>query len=130
MKWDLEKHYPESFMQAMERGNSKRPLIIVPNDSILKQWVETIFETIPDAKVNVLGNLGKDYDLSKFDNKNGEITIVTYEGFNNIGFSESITLDLSSKFSYISESELRSVNSISERDFQKKWRKSKKWRVK
>ena len=80
--------------------------------------METIFETIPNAKLNVLGNLGKDYDLSKFDNKDGEITIVTYEGFNNIGFSESITQDLASKFSYISESELRSVNSISERDFQ------------
>lgn len=107
-----------SMHEAMERGNAKRPLIIVPNDSILKQWVETIFETIPNAKLNVLGNLGKDYDLSKFDNKDGEITIVTYEGFNNIGFSESITQDLASKFSYISESELRSVNSISERDFQ------------
>ncbi|AZI41210.1 restriction endonuclease subunit R [Epilithonimonas vandammei] len=114
-----------SMHEAMERGNSKRPLIVVPNDSILKQWVETIFETIPDAKVNVLGNLGKDYDLSKFDNKDGEITIVTYEGFNNIGFSESITEDLASKFSYISESELRSVNSISERDFQKELEKTK-----
>lgn len=107
-----------SMHEAMERGNAKRPLIVVPNDSILKQWVETIFETIPNAKVNVLGNLGKDYDLSRFDNKDGEITIVTYEGFNNIGFSENITQDLASKFSYISESELRSVNSISERDFQ------------
>ncbi|WBS74194.1 SNF2-related protein [Elizabethkingia meningoseptica] len=107
-----------SMHEAMERGNAKRPLIVVPNDSILKQWVETIFETIPNAKLNVLGNLGKDYDLSKFDNRDGEITIVTYEGFNNIGFSESITQDLASKFSYISESELRSVNSISERDFQ------------
>ncbi|HAO26693.1 MAG TPA: restriction endonuclease subunit R, partial [Chryseobacterium indologenes] len=114
-----------SMHEAMERGNSKRPLIVVPNDSILKQWVETIFETIPDAKVNVLGNLGKDYDLSKFDNKDGEITIVTYEGFNNIGFSESITQDLASKFSYISESELRRVNSISERDFQKELEKGK-----
>jgi hypothetical protein len=45
--------------EAMERGNAKRPLIVVPNDSIFKQWVETIFETIPNAKVNVLGNLGK-----------------------------------------------------------------------
>ncbi|WP_221407460.1 helicase-related protein, partial [Elizabethkingia ursingii] len=89
-----------------------------PNDSILKQWVETIFETIPNAKVNVLGNLGKDYDLSKFDNHGGEISIVTYEGFNNIGFSEEITGSLASKFSYISESELKSVNSISERDMQ------------
>ncbi|MFY1047456.1 Eco57I restriction-modification methylase domain-containing protein [Chryseobacterium sp. GP-SGM7] len=114
-----------SMHEAMERGNSKRPLIVVPNDSILKQWVETIFETIPNAKVNVLGNLGRDYDLSRFDNRDGEITIVTYEGFNNIGFSEYITQDLASKFSYISESELRSVNSISERDFQKELEKEK-----
>nr|WP_235130445.1 helicase-related protein [Chryseobacterium sp. PS-8] len=114
-----------SMHEAMERGNARRPLIVVPNDSILKQWVETIFETIPNAKVNVLGNLGKDYDLSKFDNKDGEITIVTYEGFNNIGFSENITQNLASKFSYISESELKSVNSISERDFQKELEKVK-----
>lgn len=114
-----------SMQEAMERGNAKRPLIVVPNDSILKQWVETIFETIPNAKVNVLGNLGKDYDLSKFNNKDGEITIVTYEGFNNIGFSEKITQDLASKFSYISESELRSVNCISERDFQIELEKEK-----
>ena len=111
--------------EAMERGNAVRPLIVVPNDSILKQWVDTIFEVIPNAKVNILGNLGKDYDLSKFDNKDLEITIVTYEGFNNIGFSESMTQDLASKFSYISESELRSVNSISERDFQKELEKEK-----
>src|SRR5690554_5967214 len=114
-----------SMYEAMERGNAKRPLIAVPNESILKQWVETIFETIPNAQVNVLGNLGKDYDLSKFDNKDGEITIITYEGFNNIGFSENITQDLASKFSYISESELRRVNTISERDFQKELEKEK-----
>jgi superfamily II DNA or RNA helicase len=114
-----------SMHEAMERGNAKRPLIVIPNESILKQWVETIFETIPHAKVNILGNLGKDYDLSKFDNKDGEITIVTYEGFNNIGFSENITQELASRFSYISESELKSVNSISERDFQKELEKEK-----
>ncbi|MCL1689478.1 restriction endonuclease subunit R [Elizabethkingia anophelis] len=114
-----------SMHEAMERGNAKRPLIVVPNESILKQWVETIFETIPNVKVNVLGNLGKDYDLSKFDNKDGEITIVTYEGFNNIGFSENITQELASRFSYISESELKSVNAISERDFQKDLEKEK-----
>lgn len=114
-----------SMHEAMERGNAKRPIIVVPNESILKQWVETIFETIPEAKVNVLGNLGRDYDLSKFDNKDGEITIVTYEGFNNIGFSENITERLASKFSYISENEMRSVNSISERDFQKEIEKEK-----
>ncbi len=58
-------------------------------------------------------------------NKDGEITIVTYEGFNNIGFSENITQNLASKFSYISENELKSVNTISERDFQKELEKVK-----
>jgi len=113
-----------SMHEAMERGNAKRPIIVVPNDSILKQWVETIFETVPNAKVNVLGNLGKDYDLSKFDNKDGEITIVTYEGFNNIGFSSEITEELSSKFSYISTSELKSVTNT-ERDIQIELQKEK-----
>ncbi len=113
-----------SMHEAMERGNAKRPIIVVPNDSILKQWVETIFETIPNAKVNVLGNLGKDYDLSKFNNKDGEITIVTYEGFNNIGFSEAITQNLASQFSYISESEMKGVTNT-ERDFQIELQKEK-----
>ena len=113
-----------SMHEAMERGNATRPLIVVPNNSILKQWVDTIFETIPDAKVNVLGNLGKDYDLSKFDNKNGEITLVTYEGFNNIGFSQEITERLASKFNYISSSELKGITN-SERDFQKELEKDK-----
>ncbi|HBV17458.1 helicase-related protein [Chryseobacterium carnipullorum] len=113
-----------SMHEAMERGNAKRPIIVVPNDSILKQWVETIFETVPNAKVNVLGNLGKDYDLSKFDNKDGEITIVTYEGFNNIGFSSEITEELSSKFSYISTSELKGVTNT-ERDIQIELQKEK-----
>ncbi|WPO84660.1 helicase-related protein (plasmid) [Chryseobacterium sp. JJR-5R] len=113
-----------SMHEAMERGNAQRPLITVPNDSILKQWVQTIFETIPDAKVNVLGNLGKDYDLSKFDNKDGEITIITYEGFNNIGFSAEVTQELASKFNYISASELKSLTN-SERDTQIELQKDK-----
>ena len=58
------------------------------NDSILKQWWKPFLKPFRMLKVNVLGNLGKDYDLSKFDNKDGEITIVTYEGFNNIGFQK------------------------------------------
>ncbi|SDE00380.1 MuF-C-terminal domain-containing protein [Riemerella columbipharyngis] len=98
-----------SMHEAMERENAKRPLIVVPNNNILKQWVETIFETIPNAKVNVLGNLGKDYDLSKFDNKDGEITLVTYEGFNNIGFSKETTDRLANKFSYISKQEIKGL---------------------
>ncbi|WP_373709185.1 Eco57I restriction-modification methylase domain-containing protein [Kaistella sp.] len=113
-----------SMHEAMERGNAKKPLIVVPNESILKQWVETLFETIPNVKVNVLGNLGRDYDLSKFDNREGEITIVTYEGFNNIGFSNEITENLSSKFNYISTNELKSLTNT-ERDIQIELQKEK-----
>jgi len=113
-----------SMHEAMERGHAQRPLIVVPNDSIMKQWAQTIFETIPNARVNVLGNLGKDYDLSKFDNKDGEITIVTYEGFNNIGFCAEITEELASKFNYISASELKSITN-SERDAQIELQKEK-----
>ncbi|MCQ4139529.1 SNF2-related protein [Chryseobacterium sp. EO14] len=113
-----------SMHEAMERGNATRPLIVVPNSSILKQWVDTIFETIPEAKVNVLGNLGREYDLSKFDNKDGEITLVTYEGFNNIGFSQKVTEKLASRFNYISSSELKGITN-SERDFQKELEKDK-----
>ena len=108
-----------SMHEAMERGNAKRPLIVVPNDNILKQWVETIYETIPNAKVNVLGNLGKDYDLSHFNNKDGEITLVTYEGFNNIGFNKEITQNQSIKFSYINEKDLDSLDSPTQREIEK-----------
>ncbi|MFJ1491647.1 Eco57I restriction-modification methylase domain-containing protein [Capnocytophaga canis] len=104
-----------SMHEAMERGNAKRPLIVVPNDSILKQWVETIFETIPNAKVNVLGNLGKDYDLSKFDNKDGEITLVTYEGFNNIGFKNDTIKRLAEKFSYVTAKDFSQLDTVEEK---------------
>ncbi|MRI64223.1 restriction endonuclease subunit R [Ornithobacterium rhinotracheale] len=111
--------------EAMERGYATRPLIVVPNNNILKQWVETIFEAIPEAKVNVLGNLGKDYDLSKFNNRDGEITIVTYEGFNNIGFSEDITKRLASQFEYISSQEMKSLQNSSARDVAKEREKER-----
>lgn len=111
--------------EAMERGTAKRPLIVVPNDSILKQWVETIYETIPNAKVNVLGNLGVNYDLSHFENYDNEISIVTYSGFNNIGFSQEITESLAAKFSYITEQEMRSVKNTSERESQIEIQKEK-----
>lgn len=114
-----------SMHEAMERGNATRPLIVVPNDNILKQWVETIFETIPDAKINVLGNLGKSYDLSKFDNKDGEITLVTYEGFNSIGFKRAITENLASKFSYISQNEMKGIQNVSARDVEIEIQKEK-----
>lgn len=56
-----------------------------------------------------LYNLGKNIDLSKFNNEDGEISLVTYEGFNNIGFSADIVEHFVDKFSYISENETKIV---------------------
>ena len=54
--------------------------------------------------------------------------MVTYEGFNNIGFLKTLLQKISSKFSYISESELKNANSISERDMQIEMQKGKELR--
>ena len=89
--------------EAMERGNAKRPVIVVPNDNILEQWVETIYETIPNAKVNILGNLGSKVNLSNFEVRDGEITIITEAGLKNIGFPEDIVNKYSKDFTYISK---------------------------
>jgi hypothetical protein len=84
-------------------------LIVVPNDSILKQWVETIFETIPNAKVNVLGNLGKIMISQNLIIRTEKLPLLPMKALIILVF-ENITQELASKFSYISESELKSVN--------------------
>lgn len=89
--------------EAMTRGFAKKPLIVVPNDNILKQWVETIGEVLPSATVNTLGNLGAGYDLTDFMVNDGEFTIITYEGLKAMSFSDGTYNHLASKFSYITE---------------------------
>ena len=102
--------------EAMTRGFAKKPLIVVPNDNILKQWVETIGEVLPSATVNTLGNLGAGYDLTDFKVNDGEFTIITYEGLKAMSFSDGTYNHLASKFSYITE-DLNKHQS--ERDIQK-----------
>ena len=102
--------------EAMTRGFASKPLIVVPNDNILKQWVETMKEVLPESTVNVLGNLGASYDLTGFKVNDGEFTIVTYEGLKAMSFSDSTYNHLAAKFSYITE-DLNKHQS--ERDYQK-----------
>ena len=102
--------------EAMTRGFAKKPLIVVPNDNILKQWVETIKEVLPSATVNMLGNLGTSYDLTDFEVNDGEFTIVTYEGLKAMSFSDDTYNQLADRFSYITE-DLKKHQS--ERDIQK-----------
>ena len=89
--------------EAMTRGFARKPLIVVPNDNILKQWVETINEVLPSAMVNMLGNLGTSYNLTDFKVNDGEITIVTYEGLKAMSFSDDTYNRLAERFSYITE---------------------------
>lgn len=102
--------------EAMTRGFAEKPLIVVPNDNILKQWVETIKEALPNATVNMLGNLGTSYDLTDFKVNAGEFTIVTYEGLKAMSFSDETYNRLAERFSYITE-DLKKHQS--ERDVQK-----------
>ncbi|MEE0962586.1 MAG: helicase-related protein, partial [Bacteroidales bacterium] len=102
--------------EAMTRGFATKPLIVVPNDNILKQWVETIKEVLPHATVNTLGNLGTSYDLTDFKVNDGEFTLVTYEGLKAMSFSDDTYNRLAERFSYITE-DLKKHQS--ERDIQK-----------
>ena len=106
--------------EAMTRGFATKPLVVVPNDNILKQWVETIKEVLPQATVNTLGNLGTSYDLTDFKVNDGEFTLVTYEGLKAMSFSDDTYNRLAERFSYITE-DLKKHQS--ERDIQKEFEK-------
>lgn len=75
----------------IESGYCKKPLIVVPNQ-VYRQFIGEIKMFTPQYKINEFYNLSQDY-IDAF--RNGEIniedysiTIVTYEGFEKIGFSD------------------------------------------
>lgn len=105
-----------SMHEAMERGYTKKPLIVVPNDSILKQWVETINDILPKATVNVLGNLGVRYNLDGFQVNDNEYTIVTYQGFKKMSFENDVYAKLAGEFHYISDADLNKQKSEREEE--------------
>lgn len=91
--------------EIMSRGWAKRPLIVAPNVNVYKQWIETIQELVPKAQVNALGNLGASYkgDLSSLKIPEDSFTILTYEGFKRLSFTDDTYQTLSAKFGYISD---------------------------
>ena len=91
--------------QAMEMGQCKRPLIVVPNQTY-NNWLKeirgavensqvTLTGLLPQYKVNDLYNLGTDY-IDQLRDKDGSIrkvpeysiTVLTYEGFNRLSFDD------------------------------------------
>lgn len=92
--------------EQITRGWIKKPLIVVPSDAMAKQWIEGhILKLVPNAKVNYLGNLGKDYvgDLSTLKIDDGSYTVVTYEGLERISFKDETYNRFSKKFGYIQD---------------------------
>lgn len=80
--------------QFMDAGYCKRPFIVVPNQ-VYKQFLAEGKGLFPDVKFNDLYNLSKDY-ISELKDSEGKIekveensiSVLTYEGFEQIGFSE------------------------------------------
>lgn len=86
----------------LDAGYCRKPLVVVPNQ-VYKQFITEIKMFTPHIPINEAYNLSEEY-VENFRGKNGEIvppengtiTIMTYEGFENIGFNDgtrSILLD-------------------------------------
>jgi len=83
-----------SIEQFITAGYSKRPFLVVPNQTY-KQWLSEIKNAMPQRKVNGLYNLSDDYRQELLDENNeikmvdeGSISVLTYEGFEKLGFSK------------------------------------------
>jgi predicted ABC-type ATPase len=86
--------------QFLDAGHCKRPFLVVPNQ-VYKQFFAELKGILPHRKINDLYNLSKDY-IEKLQDESGKIMMVdegsvsmlTYEGFERIGFNESTQHDL------------------------------------
>ena len=91
--------------EIMMRGWAKKPLFVVPGDSHASQWADTIQELVPDAKINILGNLGVGFkgDLSSLSIPDGSFSLITFEGFKRLAFKDDTYNKLAGEFQYIGD---------------------------
>ncbi len=86
--------------QFLEAGHCKRPFLVVPNQ-VYKQFFSEMKGILPHRKINDLYNLSQDY-IDKLLDENGKVQMVeegtismlTYEGFEQIGFKEETAQNL------------------------------------
>jgi hypothetical protein len=81
----------------MQKGNSKRPLFVVPKSTIEKTWINTIMSMFPKLTVVNLGGLTTP-EIKRLKNergedpagwiRDGEIGVISHEGILNLGLSE------------------------------------------
>jgi predicted kinase len=83
-----------SIAQSIENGSCKRPFIVVPNQ-VYKQFMSELKGILPNRMVYDLYNLSEDYISQLYDEDGnviavdeGSISIMTYQGFERIGFKE------------------------------------------
>ncbi|MCH2044828.1 MAG: DEAD/DEAH box helicase family protein, partial [Saprospiraceae bacterium] len=109
--------------QFMENGWASRPLLAVPLQ-VYPQFVREIKGILPQIQVNELGNLGEKF-LPKVRDEEGKtkqlpvssISVITYHGYKQIGFSDDVATSL-----------LMNINEIlnqGQRDIKKKKTKRK-----
>lgn len=75
----------------LQSGRSKKPLIAVPK-TIYKKWIKTYKQLFPNRKINELGNLG--VDTKDFTIEDGTVSIITYQGLENLTFKDETIEDL------------------------------------
>ncbi len=82
-------------MQSMQRGWCKKPVVVVPN-AVMRNWTREFKDLFPDVKINVLGNLGKQYvkDPDNLKIKDGTVSILSYEGMKRIGYTDQTLSEL------------------------------------
>lgn len=101
--------------QFLDAGHCTRPFLVVPNQ-VYKQFYAEMKGILPHRKINDLYNLSKDY-IEKLMDENGNIvpvdygsiSMLTYEGFERIGFNESTQDELLSQL----EDALTQIQTIS-----------------
>ncbi len=93
--------------QFLTTGYAKRPLLVVPNQTY-KQWIGEFKKFAAHIRINEFYNLSADY-IDDWKDVNGvtkmvaenSVSIITYEGMKQIGFSEATTKELTPELAAI-----------------------------
>lgn len=93
--------------QFLSTGYAKRPLLVVPNQTY-KQWISEFKKFAAHIRINEFYNLSKDY-IDDWKDVNGvtkmvaegSVSIITYEGMKQIGFSEKTVTELTPELAAI-----------------------------
>ncbi len=101
---------------ALQEGKCQKPIVVVPN-STYRNWISEILGTEDctgvlfgtGVTINDWYNLGTGVKYSIKDVQPNTITIVTYEGFGKLGFSDSVSDELCEEMKHIL---LQDVNAV------------------